>query len=201
MQPVAFQDARPYVRLYQESGNTQTNTDHWQTATQQGAEWVQMLTWNDYAETTTMAPSVEHGYRMLDMQAYLLAQYEYGYAPTIVRDALYVSARDQFANAPNSFGETLPMVAWPGTPAATDTVDVVTYATAPATVVANIGGVVSTCAVGGGRSVCSFPLQLGTISVSLVRNGTVAVTVNNPYTVVAVPYVQDEQYHIAGGLR
>jgi hypothetical protein len=127
-----------------------------------------------------LPPSVDHGYRVLDMQAYELAQFKYATAPTLQRDALYISNRTQFADADTTYDETLPMQIQPGTPAATNTVDVVVFATAPATVVANIGGVVSTCGVGGGRSVCSFPLQYGDITVGLQRNGTYTTILQSP---------------------
>jgi VCBS repeat-containing protein len=199
--PVAFQDNRPREGVYEESGNTATNSNEWQVAMNTNAEWVQLLTWNDYAENSDMAPSVDQGYSMLDMQAYNIAKYKYGTAPTVVRDAIYISNRTQFANATPTYNETVLMQTRFFTPAPTNTVDIVVFATAPATIVANIGGVISTCGVGGGRSVCSFPLQLGTISVTMVRNGSTQLVVTSPYTVTATPYVQDEQYYISGGLR
>jgi hypothetical protein len=60
--------------------------------------------------------------------AYNIAQFKYGIDPTVVRDALYVSHRDQFAASES------------------------TFATAPATVIANIGGVIYSCDVGAGRT-------------------------------------------------
>jgi len=77
----------------------------------------------------------------------------------------------------------------------------VVFTSAPATVWVDVGGVVSSCQVGAGRSVCSFALQTGTVTVRLDRNGTTVATVQSSYTVTNTPYVQDLQYHIAGGLR
>ena len=201
MQPVAFQDNRPREGIYEESGNTETLENTWETAIEQGAEWVQLLTWNDYAEMTAMAPSVEHGYRLLDMQAYYISQYKYGTTPTVVRDAIYVSHRDQPAAAESTYSDTIVMQPRPGTPAPEDTVDVVVFATAPAVVRVNVGGQVSTFNVAAGRSLLTVPLQLGTVSVTMERNGVAQTTVVSPYTVTNTPYVQDLQYHIAGGLR
>jgi hypothetical protein len=201
MQPVAFQDDRPRASIYQESQNSTLNSNDWQIAENEGAEWVQLVTWNDYAEGTAMAPSVDHGYRMLDMQAYSIADFKYGANPTVVRDALYVSNRTQPANAISIWPETQPMQVRPGTPAPVDNVEVVVFATAPATVVATIGGVTSTCAVGAGRSVCTFPLRTGDVTVGLLRNGTYTALVRSPYSVTSTPYVQDLEYHVAGGLR
>jgi YVTN family beta-propeller protein len=201
MQSIAFQDNRPSGGVYEESGNSITNSNGWTAAINNDAEWVQLLTWNDWAETTAMAPSAEHGWRMLDMQAYYIAQFKYDVNPLVLRDAIYVSHRDQFANSQSTYVETLPMQLRAGKPPATDLVEVVVFTTAPATVRVDIGGVVSTCQVGSGRSTCSFPLRTGTVTVSLVRNGSTVATVQSPYTVTNTPYVQDLQYHIAGGLR
>ena len=201
MQPTAFQDMRPREGLYDEAGNSITNSNGWTAAINNDAEWVQLMTWNDYAETTHMAPSVEHGWRLLDMQAAYVAQFKYDVDPLILRDAIYVSHRDQFANSESTYEETLPMQLRPGKPPATNLVEVVVFTTAPATLWVDIGGVVSSCQVGGGRSACSFPLQTGAVTVRLERNGTTVASVQSPYTVTNTPYVQDLQYHIAGGLR
>ncbi|MCG5430912.1 Ig-like domain-containing protein [Mycobacterium sp. MYCO198283] len=201
MQPISFQDNRPREGIYEESQASVTNTNAWTLAINQDAEWAMLLTWNDYAEMTNMAPSVEHGYDMLDMQAYWIAKYKYDVNPTVVRDAVYVVHRSQPAAADPSYPETLEMSIRPGTPAAVDIVEVVVFATEPSTVVATIGGVTSSCSVGSGRSTCTFPLQVGDVTVALVRNGTTTTLVNSPYTVTATPTVQDLQYNISGGLR
>ena len=46
-----------------------------------------------------VAPSVKHGWRMLDMAAYLIAKFKYGVTPTVLRDTLFVSHRTQPAAA------------------------------------------------------------------------------------------------------
>jgi hypothetical protein len=199
--PFAFQDNRPREGIYEESQNSVTNSNSWQAAINEGAEWVQLITWNDYVETTAMAPSVEHGWRLLDLQAYQLAEFKYGADPVVVRDAVYVSHREQFAASESTYPETLPMQIRPGTTPAVDTVEVVAFATAPATIYANIGGVMSSCAVGTGRSTCKFPLQAGDIVTGMERDGVWQSIVQSPYTVTNTPYIQDLQYNIAGGPR
>ena len=201
MQPVAFQDNRPRAGLYEESQNSVTNSNMWQIAINEDAEWVQLVTWNDYAEMTQMAPSADQGFRLLDMQAYYVSQFKYGYTPAIVRDAMYVSHRSQFAGSESTYEETRPMQPWPGTPQPVDNVEVVVFATAPATIYATIGGVTTSCAVGGGRSTCTFPLLEGSVQLTMVRDGVTRATVQSPYGVTNTPYIQDLQYNIAGGLR
>ncbi|MEZ0342901.1 endo-1,3-alpha-glucanase family glycosylhydrolase, partial [Mycobacterium sp. pV006] len=201
MQPVAFQDNRPRSGLFEEPFNSQTNANGWEIAVNEGAEWVQLVTWNDYAEGTAMAPSVQHGWKMLDMQAFNIAQFKYGSDPTLVRDALYVSHRSQLADSVPSYDTSFPMQTVPGSPAAVDNVEVVVFTTAPATVRATIGGITSTCAVGAGRSVCNFDLRPGEVIVSLERAGNVQALVHSPFRVTDSPYIQNMDYHMAGGLR
>jgi hypothetical protein len=201
MQSVAFQDARPQSGVFEESQNSVTNTNAWQVAIQNDAEWVQLLTWNDYTEGTAMAPSVQHGWDILDMQAYYIQKFKYNVDATVVRDAIYVSHRTQFADSESQFADTVQMQVRPGTPAPTDMVEVVVFATAPATITATIGGVETSCSVGAGRSTCAFPLREGQVVISMSRNGVVQNTVVSPYTVTDTPYLQDLQYHVAGGLR
>ena len=95
MQPVALQDSRPRDAIFQEPDNGLTNRLAWQLADEQHAEWVQLVTWNDYAESTEMAPSVKHGWCILDMNAYDIVRFKYGRRPRVLRDAMFVSYRVQ----------------------------------------------------------------------------------------------------------
>ena len=201
MQPIAFQDNRPRAGIFEEPYNSQTNANGWEIATNEGAEWVQLVTWNDYAEGTAMAPSAQHGWTMLDMQAYSIAQFKYGSAPTVVRDALYISHRSQMADAESTYDESKPMQIRPGTPAPVDNVEIVVFTTAPATVWATIGGVTSSCAAGAGRSVCNFALRPGEVVVSLERDGVIEALIQSPFSVTDAPDIQDMDYHMTGGLR
>lgn len=57
MQPVSVQDARPNQGIYDEAGNTATLRSTWTHAIEDGADWVQLTTWNDYSEGSQFAPS------------------------------------------------------------------------------------------------------------------------------------------------
>jgi hypothetical protein len=200
MQPVAFQDNRPKAGTYEESLNGVTNRNAWQIATKEGAEWANLITWNDYAETTAIAPSSKHGWRILDIDAYRIAIFKYGASPPVVRDTLFVSHRTQpFAAAPTT-PETLLMRNIGDTPPR-DSVEVESFAMAPSVVVASIGGNRLFCDVPAGFGVCTFPLSPGVIAVGLSRDKTDKVTVISPFRVTTTPSVQDMQYVVAGGLR
>jgi Glycosyl hydrolase family 71 len=201
MQPVAYQDNRPREGIYDESANGTTVRNMWQIAIDQQAEWVQLITWNDYAETTQLAPSVVQGHRMLDMNAYWLARYKFGQTPRVLRDALYVSHRIQPVGARPTFPQSRLMGLRPGSIAGRDAVEVVSFAVAPSTLQVMIGSTSGSCVVPAGLGVCTFPLQPGGVVAGLWRDGRWTAIAQSPLAVTATPYVQDLQYTVAGGLR
>lgn len=83
MQPVAFQDVRPSQSIYDEAQNSQNLQNMWQIAIASNSEWVQLVTWNDYSEGTSFAPSVGHGRALLDMSSYGLYSFRTGKIPRI----------------------------------------------------------------------------------------------------------------------
>jgi hypothetical protein len=201
MQPVAFQDSRPRSAIFWESANSLTNRLAWQLADQQHAEWVQLITWNDYTESSAMAPSVAHGWRILDMNAYDIVQFKFGRRPRILRDALFVSYRDQSVSARPVYPETSLMHVGPTSMPPRDTIEVVAYATAPSQVFIRAGTQHYSCHVPAGRGICTYPLSLGSISAEMQRDGDVVAIARSNADVTGSPYVQDFQYRVVGGLR
>lgn len=200
MQPVAYQDNRPFDGRYWESENGVTSRNAWQLAIDHNAEWVQLITWNDYAETTAIAPSVKHGWGLLDMFAYHISQFKSGHVPTVVRDTLFVSSRTQSYAADPVYPATELMELEGRTPAR-DAVEVVSFARDTAVVTASIGDEIETCEVPRGLGVCTFALREGEIVVSMSRDGEVVVPDVRAPDVTNTPFVQDLQYTITGGLR
>ena len=201
MQPVAFQDVRPRNATFWESANSLTNRLAWQLADQQHAEWVRLITWNDYAESTAMAPSVVHGWRILDLNAYDIVRFKLGRPPPILRDALFVSYRVQPVGARPVYPETSLMHGVPTGVQPRDTIEVVAFATAPSRVFIRDGVQHYSCHVPAGRGICTYPLSLGSISAEMWRGGAVVVAARSNADVTETPYVQDLQYRVVGGLR
>lgn len=198
MAPVAVQDVRPRSETYAEADNTETLRATWNKAISGGADLVQMITWNDYSEGTSFAPSVAHGDAFLDINAYFLVWFQTGHAPTITRDSVYVTHRIQFSGATPVIGTALmkPNLSCCDTPR--DRVEVLTMLTAPATVRATIGSKTYTAHVGSGLSTVTFPLSTGMVSASVLRGGSVVLKVTSSHRVVAHPRVQDLQYYAVG---
>ncbi|WP_241985727.1 MULTISPECIES: endo-1,3-alpha-glucanase family glycosylhydrolase [Cryobacterium] len=198
MSPVAVQDVRPRSYLYDEAGNTETLKASWNRALKNGSDLVQLVTWNDYSEGTSFAPSAAHGDAFLDINAYYLSQFKTGSAPTIVGDSIYVTHRIQPHAATPTTAQKLMSPTLSGTSMKPrDTVGVLTFLTAPATVTVSIGGTKTTFEAPAGESSRTFPLALGTVGASAARNGAQVAAVTSPYQVVARPVVQDLQYYAA----
>lgn len=198
MSPVAVQDVRPRSYLYDEAGNTETLKASWKRALSNGSELVQLVTWNDYSEGTSFAPSAAHGEAFLDINAYYLSQFKKGSAPAIVNDSIYLTHRIQPYAATPTTPQQLMSPTLSGTAMKPrDTVGVLTFLTAPATVTVSIGGIKTSFEAPAGESSRTFPLALGTVGASADRNGAQIAAVTSPYTVVARPVVQDLQYYAA----
>lgn len=192
MQPVSVQDERPSQQIYDEAENTTNLRNTWQIARDSGAEWVQIATWNDYAEGTQIAPSVKHGRTFLDLISYYATWFKTGVEPTISRDVVYLTHRTQPADATGS--ESEPMVLRDGSSPARDKVEALAFLTAPATVTIRVGGATTSCDLPAGIGVCLAPLGTGGVSATVTRDGGTVTSIASPFTVTASPDVQDLQY-------
>ncbi len=201
MAPVSVQDERPNQGIYDEADNTENLRDSWTAAINGNADWVQIPTWNDYSEGAQLAPTVRHGYTYLDLSTYYDVWWKTGAAPTIVRDALYVTHRTQMYQATPSFPETKLMKLRGGSSPARNDVEVLSMLTAPATVTVNIGNTSYSYTAPAGTSTKLFPLGYGTVSAQAARAGTTISSVTTPLPVTATPQVQDLQYIGASSLR
>jgi hypothetical protein len=208
MQPVSVQDVRPNQSLYNEANNTENLRATWAGASR-GADWVQIVTWNDYAEGTEVAPSTHIGWGPLDLIAYYAVAYKTG-APQIKRDVLYLSHRIQpFAALPTDQGVGNPKVptlmklytAPPRHSLPRDKVELLSMLTEAAQVRVVIGGVVHTYVAPAGVHVETFDLAIGKVSATASRGATTVASVVSPFPVVARPPIQDLLYHFAVSSR
>ncbi len=201
MQPVSVQDERPNQSIYDEALNTQNLKTTWQGSIDNGADWVQLTTWNDFSEGTQFTPSPHNDSAYLDISSYYLTWLKTGKAPAIVRDTVYLTHRTQLAAAKPTGGQTKLMAPRSGTSTPRDDVEILSFLTGAATVNATIGGTAKTYSAKAGLQAQLYPLANGTNKVSVVRSGTTTATVTSPWTVVAAPVVQDLQYHAVSSGR
>lgn len=195
MQPVSVQDARPNQGVYDEAGNTATLRSTWTHAIEDGADWVQLTTWNDYSEGTQFAPSLHNGHTYLDLSSYYLTRFKTGSWPEIVRDTLYLTARTQFASADPTGGQSLLMAPRKGTAPPRDTVEVLSFLAGPGSVRTTVGSAQRTHEAPAGVHAELLPLKPGTASAAVVRGGRPGAEVRLPYAVDRTVEVQDLQYY------
>jgi hypothetical protein len=196
MEPIAVQDVRSRSYTYADSYNTAAVRAQWAKAIREDVDYIQLVTWNDYSESTQINPSVAHGESFLDLTSYYSEWYHAGEQPRITDDAMIVTHRIQFHDAtptyrhqlmaPNLGGETF-------TPR--DAVEALVWLTSPATVEITAGGQTTTYQAQAGVTAFTAPLQLGTVSAKIIRNGSTVDSVVSPHEVVPKPYVQDLQYY------
>jgi hypothetical protein len=199
MQPVSLQDARPAQGVYDEANNTENLRSTWQAAID-GAEWVQLITWNDYAEGTELAPSTHIGWSPLEISAYYLTRFKTGGWPELVRDVVHVSHRVQAAGAVPS-GHTGTMTLREGSSPARDEVEVLAFLTAPAAVRLTVGGQLHEFDLPAGVQVVTAPLAVGEITVAVHRDGELVAEASSPFEVLRTPRIQDLQYRFTSSSR
>ncbi|MGW7439180.1 glycoside hydrolase family 71 protein [Streptomyces sp. NPDC054849] len=197
MQPVSVQDARPNQGVYDEAGNTATLRSTWTRAIEDGADWVQLTTWNDYSEGSQFAPSLHNGHAYLDLTSYYLTKFKTGSWPKIVRDTLYLSARTQFAHADPTGDQSLVMSLRRGSAPPRDTVEVLSFLTGPGVVRTTVGSAQDSHEAPAGIHSELLPLKTGTSAAHVVRGGKAAAQVELPYRVDHAVEVQDLQYYAA----
>jgi len=95
MQPITPQDARPKSSAFSESNNTVLFRELWMKAIQNNVPYVQVITWNDYSESTEISPSSGTQFLFYDLATYYITWFKTGREPTITRDAIYYSHRRQ----------------------------------------------------------------------------------------------------------
>ncbi|MFG2292729.1 glycoside hydrolase family 71 protein [Streptomyces sp. NPDC048603] len=203
MQPVSVQDARPNQGIYDEAGNTATLRATWTRAIEDGADWVQLTTWNDYSEGSQFAPSLHNGHTYLDLSSYYLTRFKTGSWPKITRDTLYLSSRTQFASADPTGDQSLLMNLRRGSAAPRDSVEVLSFLTAPATVRTTVGSAKASHEAPAGVHATLLPLRPGTSEAEVVRGGRAVkgAGVELPYPVTRSVDVQDLQYYAATSAR
>lgn len=200
MEPVAFQDARPRNGLFAEASNTQTGRASWKRAIDGDSDLVQIVTWNDYSESTTVAPSAAHGSVLLDLTSYYVDWFKEGVAPALTADHLYLTHRIHPAAAvPRSGISNMQPSLGTSTTPVRDTVEALAFLHSPAEVSVMTDTSTHTFALAAGVHAVTVPLRAGSISAEVKREGRVVLRVRSPYTVTDHPLVQDFQYWASGG--
>ncbi len=184
MAPVRSQDVRPKTGSYWEARNSQCARLTWENAIYGDADLIDVVTWNDYSETTEMAPSSKTQYAFYDLAAYYVTWFKKGAAnpPAITKDVLYYFHRKHSSDAvplqdsQHQYGGPFTRIdGWSGDGKASE-IEVVGILKSPGTLQIGFAGVpVASKPVAGGIQSLTTPLTLsstGTPQFRLLRNGS-----------------------------
>ncbi len=194
MMPVSPQDMRPKECTAREAENTKLYRTMWEQAISQDADWVQVITWNDYSESTEIAPSSETGYVFFDLTAYYyVALFKTGRRPPVRRDAIYAVYRNQPTNA--ALTRQKMGCAFIPEGSERNRIEMLAFLTSPAVLSVSVGGGRADQPSQAGLQLLSVPLQPGTPRFTIYRMGRPVMSLTGPWAITPTVAYQDLLYH------
>jgi hypothetical protein len=175
MMPVNPQQFRPKDFLYWEAGNSGAFRDAWTSSIQGGADWVQLVTWNDFSESGQIAPFTDStlqrtiGTGYYDLNGYYAAWFLTGQQPQITHDVLYYFYRRETTTAAAPKQSQKAGIA---TGAAENDIELLAFLTSPGVLKITIGAKTFTQNAEAGISSFKVPSQAGTPVFTLSRSGS-----------------------------
>ncbi len=194
MVPVTPQDSRPKTAAFSESNNTLSFRQHWMYAIENGAQLVQVVTWNDYSEATEIAPSSGTQFVFFDLATYFIAWFKLGRPPKIIRDAIYYLHRRQLVTpgAPHIPGDTPLHLS--GLAPIQNQIELLAMLTKPATLQIEIAGRRFESSVNSGMASLLAPPSPGRPVFRIVRNGRVELEKQSDWEISGHPDRDDVLY-------
>jgi hypothetical protein len=174
MMPVDPQQFRPKDFLYWEAGNSASFRNAWMSSIKGGADWVQLVTWNDFSESGQISPYTDATLRgdigtgYYDMNGFYAAWFLSGQQPTITHDVLYYFYRREPSTAAGPAQSQLDKSV---TGSTEDDIELVAFLTAPGVLKITIGGNSYTQNAGAGIASFKIPSQPGVPLFTLSRDG------------------------------
>lgn len=175
MMPVDPQQFRPKDGIFVEAGNSDTFRSAWMSAIDGGADWVQIVTWSDFSESSQIEPYTDASLRrdigtgFYDLNAYYAAWFLTGRQPAITHDVLYYFYRREPTDAASPSQNAFKRV---GNTPAEDDIELLAFLTAPGTITISIGGHKFSQNAPAGVTSFKAPLQAGTPEFSVSRGGS-----------------------------
>lgn len=174
MMPIGPQQYRPKGPIFWEAGNSEAFRNAWMSAILGGADWVQIVTWSDFSESSqiepytdaTLASDIGTGY--YNLNGYYASWFLTGKQPVITHDVLYYFYRREPTNAASpSQNKSIRIV----NSKAENNIELVAFLSAPGVLKISIGGQSFTKNAPSGITSFKVPLQPGFPVFTLSRNG------------------------------
>jgi Glycosyl hydrolase family 71 len=174
MMPVDPQQYRPKDFLFWEAGNSATYRSAWTSSIQGDADWVQLVTWNDFSESAAVAPITDAtlqrniGTGFYNLTGYYAAWFLTGQQPQITHDVLYYFYRRETTTAVGPAQSQKDTIA---TGVAENNIELLAFLTSPGVLKITLGGNTYTQNAAAGMVSFKIPSQAGTPVFTLSRNG------------------------------
>jgi hypothetical protein len=143
MMPVDPQQYRPKDSIYWEAGNSAAFRNAWMSSITGNAEWVQLVTWSDFSESSEIEPYTDATLRtdigtgFYNLNAFYATWFLTGQQPVITHDVLYYFYRREPTNAASP-AQTAPNKIVNSSPE--DNIELLAFLTAPGQLKITIGG-------------------------------------------------------------
>jgi hypothetical protein len=155
----------------------------WEAARQNKSTLIQFTTWNDYHEATSLAPTTDTRYGLMDLNAYFVKWWKTGQEPRPDHDKIYlIYPKYPHELSAYPFGNR---GVWRDTDAM-NKLEVLTILTAPARL--RMPGRNEEWDAPAGLSWKQLPLTAGPVTVELLRDGQVTRRLDSPEPVTDKPY-------------
>lgn len=174
MMPVDPQQYRPKDSVYWEAGNSGAFRDAWNSSIQGDADWIQVVTWNDFTETSAIAPITDAtlqrtiGTGFYNLTGYYATWFLSGGQPQITHDVLYYFYRREATTAASP-AQTEKVTLVSG--AAQNNIELLAFLTSPGVLKITVGGKTYTQNAAAGVVSFQVPSQAGTPLFTLSRSG------------------------------
>jgi hypothetical protein len=197
MLPIAAQDVRPKSSIFWEARNTQLFRDEWERAIFRNVDYVHIITWNDYSESTEISPSSGTQFVFYDLAYYYAIWFKTGRPPQIMRDAIYYTHRRQIERV----GETanpgdIPMRLLGKTPLRNQ-IEMLAFLTEPAIMEIEIADHRYSKSAAQGLVEFDAPAEMGRPIFRIKRGGRTIVAKSSDWTIDDRQDMEDPTY--AGG--
>ncbi len=175
MTSVDPQQYRPKDFIYWEAGNSAALRAAWISSIHGGADWVQLVTWNDFSESSAIAPVTDAtlqrniGTGFYNLTGYFASWYLTGQEPTITHDVLYYFYRREPVTAAAS-GQSRLATVYQGV--AENDIELLAVLTSPGVLKITIGGKTYTQNAAAGVTSFKIPSQPGIPLFTLSRSGS-----------------------------
>jgi len=174
MMPVDPQQYRPKNFIFWEAGNSAAFRSAWTSSIQGDADWVQLVTWNDFSESAAIAPITDAtlqrniGTGYYNLTGYYAAWFLTGQQPQITHDVLYYFYRRETTSAAAPAQSQKDTIA---TGVAENNIELLAFLTSPGVLKITVGAKTYTQNAAAGMVSFKIPSQPGTPVFTLSRNG------------------------------